>query len=319
MAKNDKATEGTYSAKPFITRDGVDEDGNRAEVKVVMGYGDVIEIEDSKGGKSKKIVFAVSNSEWNSAGWTRSSALQELAEKAKETGEPIHFRIETRRKDDVDRLKPFSELDATRGAEIVKSLAALKLEGDEKWTISQDAVTIFEEDPRTSGGLIKATPEDMNNSKANGRNESSGNSRNGSFEPAPYVAVWNGAINPGAIAVNAPLGFLGNLKELERETGVSIEPDQLKSIAKTLLRIANQLQKDIYVKHLEAEYTGVDLTAGSHTRARALIFETLRSYAPLTEDILADEEELKRWQRKVYNTAYAMWVWALETVDEYVS
>lgn len=318
MAKNNNATEGTYSAKPFISHDGLDDDGLRAEVKVVIGYGDVVEIEDSKGGKSKKITFAVSNSEWNSAGWTRSAPLQALAEKAKETGEPIHFRIETRRKDDIDRRKPFAELDTNRGAEIVKSLAALKLEGDSEWTISQDAVTRFDEDPKTAGGLIKASDQDIEKLRPAQRNENSGNSRNGAFEPAPYVAIWNGDLNPGAIAVNAPLGFLGNLKELERETGITIEPEQLKDIAKILLRIANKLQEDIYVKHLGADYAGVDLTAGSHTRARALIFETLRSYAPLTEDILNDEDELKKWQRKVYNTAYAMWTWAMDVVKEYV-
>lgn len=317
MAKNDKATEGTYSTKPFITHDGIDNNGDRAEVKVVMGFGDIIDIEDSKNGKSKKITFAVSNSEWNSSGWTRDPKLHELVEKAKETGEPIHFRIETRRKDGIDRNKPFSELVTERGAEIVKSLAAVKYADDEEWTISMDAVTRFDEDPVT-GGLIKASEQDIEKLRPSQRTQSSGNSRNGNFEPAPYVAIWRDQLNPGTIGVAIPLTFLSNLLEYERESGQEIPKEKRKDIAIVLMRIANQLQKDIYTKYLQADYPGVDLTAGSHTRARALIFEVLRSFYPLSESIIADEEEFKLWQKNVYSTCYSMWVWAMDVASEFI-
>ncbi len=318
MAKNPNATEGTYSAKPFFSHDGKDDNGIRAEVKVVTGYGDVTSIEDSKGGKSKKVEFAVSNTEFFPSGWTRSPALQELAEKAKATGEPIHFRIETRRKDDIDRAKPFSELKTDRGAEIVKSLAALKLEGDDEWTISQDAVTRFDEDPKTAGGLVKASDQDIDDLRPAPRAEGSGNSRNSDYEPAPYVAVWRGDVNPGSIAVAVPINFLVSLVEYEREKGIEIDKEKRKEIAIVLMKIANQLQKDIFVKKLDAKYSGVDLTAGSHTRARALIFETVRSFFPVTEAVLEDEDAFKSWQKNVYATAFSMWSWGIDAVDEYI-
>lgn len=319
MAKNDNATEGTYSTKPFISHDGKDDNGIRAQVKVVMGYGDVLSITDSKGGKSKKVEFAVSNTEYFPSGWTRDAKLQAMLEQAQDTKEPIHFRIETRRKDDVDREKPFDQLDTNRGAEIVKSLAALRFEGDDNWTISQDAVTRMDEDPKTAGGLIKASEQSLDELRPANRTENSGNSRNGNFEPAPYVAIWRDDINPGTIAVGIPINFLANLLEFERETGISIDQDKRKEIAKSLMRVANQLQKDIYTKFLKVDYPGIDLTAGSHTRARALIFETLRSYAPLTEDILEDDEAMKQWLKKVYSISYAMWGWAIEVVDEFIN
>jgi len=320
MAKNPNATEGTYSAAPFITYDGIDSDGVRAEVSVVVGYGDVDEVEDSKAGKTKKVSFQVSNTTWGSSGWTRSPKLQAMIEEAQETNEPIHFRVETRRKDGIDRTKPFKDLDSSRGAEIVKSLAALKFEGDTEWTVSDDAVTRIDEDP-SNGRSVNANQQSIDQlrpSAGESRSDGGSNGRNSAFEPAPYVAVWRGEINPGTIGVSVPLNFLSNLMEYERESGVKIDKERRKEVALVLLRIANALQKDIYVKFLKADYAGVDLTAGSHTRARALIFEVMRSFFPISDEIVSNDEEFKNWQRNIYNTAYGMWVWAIESVDEFI-
>ncbi len=318
MAKNDNATEGTFSAAPFISFDGADENGNRAEVKVVVGYGDVVSVVDSANGKTKKVEFAVSNTKFNPSGWTRSPQLQALIAKAQETNEPIHFRLETRRKEGIDRATPIGDLGglATAKDSIVKSLAAVKLEGDEDWTLSADAVTRIDEDPNT-GGLYNANTQPKAE-KPSARNENSGNSRNGAFEPAPYVAIWKDKVNPGTTAVAVPINFLTTLLEHSRQTGLTIERDRLKEIALTLMKIANLLQKDIYVKHLQVDYPGLDLTAGSHTRARALIFETMRSFAPLTENELNDEQAFAKWQKTIYTTAYSIWVWGMESVEEYI-
>lgn len=320
MAKNANATEGTYSAAPFITYDGIDSDDVRAEVSVVVGYGDVAEVEDSKAGKTKKVSFEVSNTTWRTSGWTRSPKLQAMIAKAQETNEPIHFRVETRRKDGIDRTRPIKELDSSRGAEIVKSLAALKFEGDDAWTVSDDAFTRIDEDP-SNGRSVNANQQSLDQLRSTAgasRSENESNGRNGAFEPAPYVAVWRGEINPGTIGVSVPLTFLSNLMEYERESGIEIDKDRRKEIALVLLRIANALQKDIYVKFLKAEYAGVDLTSGSHTRARALLFEAMRSFFPITEEIVSDDAEFKKWQKNLYGTAYSMWVWAIESVDEFI-
>ena len=48
-----------YSQKPFVSYDGADEQGTRAEVMVNVGVGTVKEIERGEKGKSAKIKVAV--------------------------------------------------------------------------------------------------------------------------------------------------------------------------------------------------------------------------------------------------------------------
>lgn len=323
MATNDKANEGTFSAKPFISKDGLDDAGVRAEVKVVIGLGDIVSVTDSAGGKTKKIEFAVRNTTYNPSGWSRDKKILDKIAKAQESGEPLHFRLETRRKEGIDRVTPIAEISglATAKDSIVKSLAAVKLEDDEAWTISVDAVTRIDEDPARSDGIHSAyanTPEQLAGPAK--ENHSSAPRSNG-YEPAPYVGRLNdGNVNPGSVALHAPLSFFSYVLEYERDEGVQIDKDKRKELAHTLMLIANKLQVDIYTKKIGVELkNGSDLTAGSHTRARFLIFESIRSYAPITEAVLADEEAYKKWQKTVYGAAYAMWEWAIDEVDAYIS
>lgn len=324
MAENTNAPEGTYSAKPFISKDGLFE-GVRAEVKVVTGYGAVIEVNDSEKGNSKQVKFAVRNTKFTPSGWTRDKAVQKKIAEAEASGEPIHFRLETRRKDGVDRTKPMSELapagDMSAAREnTVKSLSAVRLDDDENWTISADAVTRLDEDPQT-GGLHSAynmSEEDLAAGKPAVESPWTGGSNSGR-EPAPYVGrLRSGAVNPGSTALLAALSFFNFLMEYEREEGVEIEKDRRREMAHTMMLIANKLQFTIYSKKLGQELENVDLTAGSHSRARGLIFESIRSFAPITDEIMADEGAYKKWQKTVYSSAYAMWEWAIDEVDPYI-
>lgn len=318
-AKNPNASEGTFSRAPFISLDGVDNDGVRAEVRVVIGYGDVVQVKPTESGKTNNIEFAVSNTEYNPSGYSRDQRLLDKIKIAQEAGEPIHFRIETRRKPGVDRSKPYAELDSNRGKEVVKSLAAVRLEDDEEWTVSQDAVTRLDEDPQSSNGIISANQQSLEQLKGStSRSEGNSNSRNGDFEPAPYVAKWRGKVNPGGIAVAVPISFYMDIFNYEKERGFELTSDRRKEVAIVMLKIANRLQKDI-MKHLELEYKGVDLTAGSHTRARALIFEALRSFYPVNADTFSSDEEFAKWQKNVYTVALSMWKWGLEVAEEFVS
>jgi len=315
--KNANASEGTFSRKPFISKDGVDDKGIRAEVKIVVGYGDVVKIKPSDSGKTNNVEFAVANTEYNPSGYCRDSRIIEVLEKAMESNEPVHFRIETRRKSDVDRSRPFNELDSNRGKEVVKSLAAIRLEGDEEWTLSSDAVTRLDEDPSTSG-LISANDQSKDQLGAGSRSAGNTNTRNGEFEPAPYVAKWNGKTNPGSIAVAIPISFYMDIFNYEKERGFELSKDRRKEVAVVMLKIANSLQRAI-LKKMGHTYNGVDLTAGSHTRARALIFEALRSFYPVNEELLTDEEKFAEWQKNVYMISLAMWEWGAEVAEEYIS
>lgn len=318
-ARNPNATEGTYTRHPFISKDGVDDNGIRAEVKVVVGYGDITKIAPTETGKSNKIEFQVANTEYFPSGYSRDQRLIDKLKIAQEANEPIHFRIETRRKGDVDRTRPFEDLDSNRGKEVVKSLAAVRLEGEDEWTISEDAVTRLDEDPQTGGnGLVSANKQSPDQLGMGSRPAANANSRGGDFEPAPYVAKWQGKVNPGSIAVAVPISFYMDIFNYEKERGFELTSDRRKEVAIVMLKIANRLQKDIF-KKLDLDYKGVDLTAGSHTRARALIFEALRSFFPVTEETFANEEEFGKWQKNVYTVALAMWEWGIEVADEFVS
>ena len=46
-----------FTAKPFISHDGPDENKVRAEVQVSTGYSTIADVEDSDNGKSKKVSF----------------------------------------------------------------------------------------------------------------------------------------------------------------------------------------------------------------------------------------------------------------------
>lgn len=321
MAKNPKASEGTFSRRPFISKDGVDGDGVRAEVSVVIGYGDIESIVPSSGGKTNNVDFAVANTIYNPSGYSRDPKILEVLEKAQETKEPIHFRIESRRKPEIDRKRPYSDLDTNRGKENFRSLAGVRLEGDSEWVISDDAVTRMDEDPTEEGGPVNAnkqTLEQLTGAPTPSRPAGNTNSRNGDYEPAPYVVKWHGKTTPGSIAVAIPISFYMDIFNYEKDRGFELTSDRRKEVAIVMLKIANRLQKDI-MKKAGLPYNGVDLSAGSHTRARALIFEALRSFYPVTEEILTNEEQFGNWQKSVYAVSLAMWEWSLETVEEFVS
>ena len=305
----------TYSTKPFISYDGADENGVRAEVKVVTGYGTVSEIESSKAGKSFKISFAVENTQYFPSGWAPDgSNVLEKIRKAEEGGEPIHFRIETRRKNDIDRTTPIADLTTLAMAKdsIFKSIAAVKFEGDEEWTISPNAVTRLDEDPVRSGGLYRAYDQPREESAAPAQAPRQG----GGLEPPPYVThLRDGEVNPGSIAASVPLNLLSFVAEWDRDHATDptavVGEKKRAAVAKVMLMAANELQLAIWDGKLEKP----DLGAGSHTRARALVFEVTRMYFPLTAEVVDTKESLMAWKDGVVAKALAMWKWSITEVQ----
>lgn len=305
----------TYSAKPFVSYDGVDENGVRAEVNVVLGFGHVESVEPSKAGKSFKVSFKVDNSEFLPAGWAPDgSNVLESIRKAEESGDPIHFRLETRRQKHIDRSAPLAEFTSLAMAKdsIHKSLAAVKFEGDSEWLISPHAVTRLDEDPVSGSGIYSAYDMPAGTSAPT----SASNSSFVGFEPAPHVTTLkDGSLNPGSIAVSVPLNILAFLTEWDRtqETLRQVGEKRRVTVAKILLHAANELQLKIFDGELESP----DLGAGSHTRARALLFEVTRTYYPLGVDVVADKESLLEWKANIVEKSLAMWKWSMSEVDNF--
>lgn len=140
--------------KTFITHDGVDANGIRAEVFVQDGEGVVKEIKESSKGTAD-IHFSVENLKFPVHGWIgQDNPVFDVVKKAMKDGEKVSFRIETQRKAKVDRALPMEELrkDATSAREnIILVLASVN------GIVSDEAVTNPEEDPNPTYGRIKAT------------------------------------------------------------------------------------------------------------------------------------------------------------------
>lgn len=309
----------TYSGRPLISHDGPDDNNFRAEVKVVMGFGHVDSIEKSAAGKSAKVSFAVENTKFKSAGWAPvDDKVMKLVETAKESGEPIHFRIETRRQDKIPRETPIAELTDLANAKdsIHKSLAAVKLADDENWTISPFAKTNMAEDPSFgSKSANDYTLEELRKLGGNAPTQASGPSYNG-LEPPPYVTYNSkGDLNPGSMAVAVPLNIYTFLTEYFKENSVEVDDKTKFVVVRAVLDVCNKAQMGIYGDELEAP----DLSKGSHTRARALVFESIRIFFPLTEEITTDKAALAQWKTDTLDKVLAMWRWSMKEVSALTS
>lgn len=309
----------TYSSRPFISKDGIDSNGVRAEVKVVMGYGNIFEVEASDRGKASNVTFKVDNTKYKSNGWapTDGNVIKKVVE-AQELGVPIYFRIETHRKKDADRTIPIGKLSDLGNAKdnIFKSLAAVKIEGESEWTISQHALTRFDEDPAGDGNVsaINQTPEQLGLGRAPAQAASKAPTHRG-IEAPPYATYNNdGSLNVGSMAVAVPLNLYSFVVEYERsheELGTLTDKQRI-ILSRVLLGAANELQLSIYDDKLDKP----DLSAGSHTRARALLFEAIRTFYPLTSDIVSNKENLKAWRNDLVEKSLGMWRWGISEIKK---
>lgn len=312
----------TFSAFPFIAFDGVDDNGVRAEVKVVVGCGTVLKTEASGAGKSKKVFFEVSNTKHNPAGWVPAdSNVFKKIEEAEANGTPIEFRIETKRKDTVDRTLKMDEVapkgDMNKARDnTFKSLAAVKFTDEDDWTISPHALTRIDEDPRASGGhsAYDMTPEEIAAGKASKVSASA--PKPYGFEPQPwFTRNANGDVNPGSVAVGVPITLYSFIAEWESAHNLTLSEKQRVILTKALLSTANKLQVAIY-EGKEEELEQADLSLGSHTRARALIFDMIKIFYPLTDDVVSSSDNIKEWVGNIHDKALGMWKWSLSEIDK---
>lgn len=311
----------TYSSHPFISYDGPDNKGIRAEIRVVKGYGRVADVEKSDNGKAGNVIFTVDNTKFKSKGWApEDSNVMKKVRAAMESGEPLHFRLETRRKDNIDRsitmdeLLPKGDMTAAREKSF-KSLAAVKFEEDSDWTISPHALTRIEEDPSTGGGN-SAYDHPLENLQSANRAPNADKPDSGGgygIESTPFHTLnADGETNPGSIAVSVPLNIFNFVAEWNREHNVELSEKKIIALTKALLATANKLQVSIYDGKLDK----ADLRFGSHTRARALVFDVTRNSFPITSDTVSSKESLQEWMDSVHAKALAMWQWSIEEISK---
>ena len=140
--------------KTFVTHDGVDGNGVRAEVYVQSGEGVIKEIKENANGTAD-IHFIVENLKFPVHGWIgQDNPVYDVVKKAHQTGEKVEFRIEAQRKANIDRDIPIADLRADMKIAREKTIAIL---ASVNGIVSDEAVTNPEEDPASTYGRIKAT------------------------------------------------------------------------------------------------------------------------------------------------------------------
>lgn len=270
------------SHHPFITHDGEDQSGVRAEVRVITGYGTIKknsqgddEIDDRE--KACRYTFEAPNYAFPVYGWVQKNTdVYNRIEQARRDNTPMEYRIEIVRTKGVDRSIPFNKI-PERTTNTHRSLAAIKVDGDDEWVLS-NAVTRFDEDPVYDNGLISAYDH-----PGRPQNRTTHNQQHSpSVEPAPYHTYdRDGNFNQGSFAIQAVLSIYERLRDDVTKKGQNPDRHKLHYVVKQLLIVVNTIQLDMY----EGRMTKPDPTVGSHTRIRAAMFSAMRSY-PFSMDLV---------------------------------
>lgn len=318
----------TWSARPFVAYDGPDENKVRAEIHVVKGFGRILKIESSSKGESNQVFFDVSNTKYPVSGWIPvNSDVFKIIQEAQESGDPIHFRLEFRRKPGIDRTIPIQELRSTAEKakdNTYKGIAAVKRDSDSEWTISEHAQTRIDEDPAPVTGnsaynydldelrALRPGGGNSNSSSSSSNENTPKGSRN--TEPAPYYTFdFDGNILPGSIAVSVPLTILNFLNGHVKKNSLNVPDHVLQKAVAPVLSVCNRAQMEVMNGQLERPQLG----APSHTRARAIVFDVIENgRVPLEEETFASSEAMREWVEKAVEKTVAMWRWSLSIVEK---
>ena len=147
--------ESTVNYQSFISRDGVDAAGVRAEVGVKKGSGYVATIEEGNGVANVSFKSTVPGIDRKVGGWVpMNEEVFAMAKQAMADKRPVEFRLESRRKNKIDRNVPMSELKKSPIDNLRSFLVGLN------GHYTSEMVTLPEEDITTVKGAVKATSKD---------------------------------------------------------------------------------------------------------------------------------------------------------------
>lgn len=313
-------TPGTFVAKPFITKDGADPQGIRAEVKVLTGYGDIKETKTSAGGKMTNIVFTGENFRYDQNGWAQNDTdLFKKIEEAEKNSEAIHFRIEYRRKESIDRSIPFNEMGTENNMSkakdmYFKSLAAVRADSDDDWTFAPNAVTNPNEDPSMGGiipagmgAVVKDSPsQDFNAPKYDNL-----------VEPPRWVShKADGSLNLGSAASAVVINTYGFVMDLRSEKELDfLDSKKARTLTRLLVRVASKIQVNVYSEREDA-LESADLSLESHTRARAIVFNLVKNMHLPTDEVLSDKESFREYAESLTEEGTAIFQWGISETEK---
>lgn len=308
-------------ATPIISLDGGDPP---AEVKVIRGFGYVEEITEKE--KSMKVTFMAHDKDgkprqYLPSAWIPKSeeTLVKILNASNAKKRSIYYRLEIRRQDKIDRKIPIEELTPLAVAKdsIFKGVAAVKVREEDDWTFSKAALTNPLEDPsdeRFPSAAGKA-PRNFTKGSDGGSESTDGGSKKGDYhsvEPPAFVTTTrSGEVNPGSVAVSAPLGAYSLASKLARDAKLDFDKKKRGSLATAILKICGSMQISIWDGRLKSP----DMGLNSFNRARYFVEEVILADEPLTDDLF-DGENFKEWQERVESEALKLWKWSVKMVEK---
>lgn len=214
--------------KTFVTHDGVDGNGVRAEVYVQTGEGVIKEIKENANGTAD-VHFIVENLKFPVHGWIgQDNPVYDVVKKAHQTGDKVEFRIEAQRKANIDRDTPIADLRADMKIAREKTIAIL---ASVNGIVSDEAVTNPEEDPASTYGRIKATGNEKKTVATPGANFVAGTALQTLRDVALEQSVSNDIIS--AIAAQAILSGSSTEDVLAAITGPDRRDDSQPELRKS--------------------------------------------------------------------------------------
>lgn len=280
----------------FVSHDGEDENGVRAEVYVQRGTGKIHRIDPSEKGNVAQVEIKTDGLRFAQKAWVKiDSEVYKIAQKAYDAGEDVEYRIESQRKPGEDRSTPIEEFrkDSAVAQKSTKSILA-GLNGK----LSDEAVTHPSED-KGAGGRIPAQP--RNNAAPatpapqQGTTQHRPNSRSATEAP-PYARMNDdGTLNAGSYGVQAAVGVEGFVRNNLLACGWDPEAEgfeqEVFGYSMALLDIADTIQKYCTKKDSSRMAT-------SHTRVRAVMFDSVEHF--LKFSLIKEEKETREsWYKKV--------------------
>lgn len=147
-------------SQEFISHDGADANGVRAEVVVVKGRGKVTDIVLGNKDRSVQVSFMEENLKNPIKGWANvGTPIHTEVLRAKESGEDVNYRIEIQRKSFIPREQPMEEV-RPKGDMITANKNAIRILASVNDVVSDEAVTHPSEDTAPVYGRHKATGSD---------------------------------------------------------------------------------------------------------------------------------------------------------------
>lgn len=306
--------------KPFVTHDGVDPKGIRAEVRVYSGYADVTHSKRAKNKTSPmhQFGFEIDSSEYPTNGWInkeKDEKIFNVLQEAYDNQTPVHFRIEAQRKNDVDRTIPIAELmkDSTSSFDnVFRYIVAVKEEDAEEWIVGTSMVTSFKED--SQGGTFKATDADVG--------QASNTSLNAPVAAKEAVKDDDGNVNPNSPALLIPLDILNTMNEsiFDKEQWKDKINDKIRqSIVLKMMIVAGKVQKEVL-----SNDNNVDMGENSFNVAVESVKEAIIHRVDF--DVIFDSEDeltkenlsamVSEYANAVYDEATAIAEWSVLCVDK---